>query len=96
MAEAKDIIGKGLSGQLGKQVVFKRYANKTVVTKYPDMTNIKPSAAQILKRERFAAAVKYARNINNTPALKATYLGKIPRGRSVYHFALSEYLNKNE
>jgi hemoglobin-like flavoprotein len=94
MAEAKDIIGKGLSGQIGKQIVFKRYANKTVVTKYPDMTNIKPSAAQIAKRIRFAAAVQYARNINNNPELKATYINKIPKGSSVYHFALSEYLKK--
>jgi hypothetical protein len=59
------------------------------------MTNIKPSAAQKVKRERFAEAVKYARNINNTPALKAEYFDKIPRGKSVYHFALSEYLKNN-
>jgi hemoglobin-like flavoprotein len=96
MAEAKDYISKGLSGQIGKELVFKRYANKTVVTKYPDMTNIIPSAEQVVKRKRFAAAVQYARNINNNPTLKATYLDKIPKGRSVYHFALSEYLKKND
>jgi hypothetical protein len=96
MAEAKDILGKGLSGQIGKQLVFKKYANKTVVTKYPDMSNIKPSQAQVTKRERFAAAVKYAREINNDAVLKALYLKKVAKGQSVYHFALSEYLKKEE
>jgi hypothetical protein len=66
-----------------------------VVTKYPDMTHIIPSAAQKVKRERFAEAVKYARNINNNHALKGEYLDKIPRGKCVYHYALSEYLKKN-
>ena len=46
MAIAKDIISRGLSGAIGKELVFKRYADKTVVTKYPNMKNIMPSAAQ--------------------------------------------------
>ena len=53
MAIAKDIISQGLSGAIGKEIVFKRYTDKTVVTKYPDMKNIVPSAAQKIQRKKF-------------------------------------------
>ncbi len=32
----------GLKGQIGKQLVFKQYGKKTVVSRYPDMSNVKP------------------------------------------------------
>lgn len=35
-----------LSGHIGKKVVVKQYANKTIVTAYPNMSNIKPSKKQ--------------------------------------------------
>lgn len=46
MAIAKDIISQGLSGAIGKELVFKIYDDKTVVTKFPNMKNIVPSAAK--------------------------------------------------
>jgi hypothetical protein len=33
-------------GQIGKQFVVKQYGKKTVITAYPDMSNVKPSKAQ--------------------------------------------------
>jgi hypothetical protein len=92
MAEAKKGIAKGLQGQLGKQLVFKQYQNKTIVTKYPDMSGVTPSPQQRKARKRFAAAVAHARAINNDPAQKAAYQAKIPKGASVYQYALQEYL----
>jgi hypothetical protein len=59
---------KKLSGQLGKQLVFKQYGDKTVVTQYPDMSRIKPSALQKQKRSIFKDAVAYAKNITHDPA----------------------------
>ena len=35
-----------LRGQLG-EVVFKRYGDKTVISRKPDMSNVKPSEAQL-------------------------------------------------
>jgi hypothetical protein len=93
MAITRDnILFQGMSGYLGKQLVVKQYATKTVVTKYPDMSNVKPSAKQLEEKSRFSKAVKYAQAILHNPALKATYLSKVAAGQSVYHYAIKEYL----
>lgn len=92
MAYTTSTLASGLSGHIGKQLVFKRYAHKTVVTRYPDMSRVKPSAMQKEKRKVFAEAVAYAKAINNDPVRKAAYLAKVPKGKTVYQFALKEYL----
>ena len=56
MTEATDFIGKGLSGQIGKQLVFKHYKDKAVVQKYPSKTLIKLTELQIKQRSKFAEA----------------------------------------
>ncbi|XVJ67151.1 MAG: hypothetical protein HEQ40_13655 [Lacibacter sp.] len=86
-----NLIIRGLKGQVGKQLVFKQYGNKTVVTRYPDMSLVKPSAAQKEKRKGFAAAVAYARGITNDPVLKALYQQKVKKGQRVYHYAIQEF-----
>jgi hypothetical protein len=83
-----------LSGKIGKELLFKNYGNKVVVTRYPDMSRVKPSGIQKHYRNAFKEAVAYAKNINRTPALKQQYLKKIKKGESVYHYAIKEYLNK--
>ena len=85
---------KGLKGAVGKQLVFKQYQDKTVVTRYPDMSKVKPSEGQKEKRKRFAEAVAYATAINRNPQQKALYQQKVQNGQSVYHYALKEYLAK--
>lgn len=86
----------GARGTIGKEIVVKRYGKKTVLSKYPDMTNIKPSKAQKAKRSKFAEAVVYAQHINNTDGLKAAYKKKIKKGQTVYHFAIKEFLKKEK
>ena len=56
MAEATDFIGKGLSRQIGKQLVFKHYKDEAVVQKYPSKTLIKPTELQIKQRSKFSEA----------------------------------------
>lgn len=85
-----------ISGQIGRQLVLKRYATKTVVSVYPDMSKVKPSKLQKVKRNIFKEAVAYARNINNNPDAKKKYLKKVQPGQSVYHFAIQEYLRKHK
>ena len=87
---------KKLKGQLGKQLVFKQYGDKTVVTSYPDMSRVKPSALQKAKRSIFKDAVAYTKNVTYDPALKKKYLKKVKLCESVYHYALKEYLKKNK
>ena len=94
MAIAKDILSQGLSGAIGKEMVFKRYADKTVVTKYPNMKNIVLSAAQKTQRNKFREAHNYAKKINDNPVSKAAFALKIPAGKSVYRWAVKEYMKE--
>lgn len=75
-------------------IVIKQYGDKTVVSKYPDMSNIIPSSAQKQKRSRFAEAVAYAKTINNSPVLKLDFLKRSGPVKSVYQSALKEFLNR--
>ena len=83
-----------VSGQIGKQIVVKHYAQKTMITAYPDMSRVKPSKLQKTKRKDFAAAVAYARAIISDPVRKAAYAKRIKKGERVYNFAIKEYLSK--
>src|SRR5450432_2783106 len=47
MAISENILFKKLSGRVGKESVFKQYGDKTVVSKYPDMSNRKLSPKQL-------------------------------------------------
>ncbi len=88
----KNILLHQVRGQIGKQIVVKRYGNKTVITAYPDMSKVKPSKKQKAKRKLFANAVAYAKAINNDPAKKFLYKKKVKRGQTVYNYAIKEYL----
>lgn len=95
MAQTKtNILLHQLSGQIGKQVVVKRYGRKTVVSAYPDMSNVKPSKLQKNKRNLFAEAVAYAQGIVHDPVKKAAYAKGLKKGERVYQVAIKDYLRK--
>ncbi len=75
-------------------IVIKQYGDKTVVSKYPDMSNIIPSDSQIKKRSRFAEAVAYAKTINSSPILRADFIKRKGEVKSVYQSALKEFLDR--
>ncbi len=91
---SKNSLLKGMSGSIGKQLVFKVYDGMTVVSKYPDMTRIKPSMWQKESRSLFKKAVAYAQTIIRNPEAKRAYAAKLPKGKSVYHAALQEFMKK--
>ena len=93
-SSTSNIILSQLKGQIGKQLVVKQYGKKTVITRYPDMSGIKPSALQKKKRKIFAEAVRYAHAIKNNSKQTAVYARKVKKGQSVYHFAIKEYMRK--
>lgn len=96
MARNDNFLLKGISGQLGKEIVVKLYGKKSVITKYPDMSNIKPSKLQCKGRSKFAEVVVYAQNIIRNPELKAMYRAKLPKkAKSIYHYAIKEYMRNN-
>jgi hypothetical protein len=83
-----------LRGAIGKQIVVKQYGKKTVITAYPDMSNVKPSKLQKQKRKTFAAAIEYARSIINDPVKKTAYAKRLKKGARVYNAAIKEFLSK--
>ena len=95
MARSRNLLLRNVQGQIGKEFVVKKYGKKTVVTKYPDMSGIKPSKLQKVKRSRFAEAVAFAQSIIRNPQQKALYAKKVKKGQSVYHYAIKEFLKNN-
>jgi hypothetical protein len=83
----------GLGGAIGKQLVVRVRNGKTFVSKYPDMSKVRPSVKQRKEKSRFAKAVSFAKTIITNPAKKAAY--KVKKGQSVYNTAISDYLKQN-
>ena len=81
------------SSKLG-EIVIKKYGDKTVVSKYPDMSNIIPSDSQKEKRNRFAEAVSYAKTINGSTILRNDFIKRVGDVKSVYQSALKEFLQR--
>jgi len=96
MARTKNVLltGVKVSKALSeKDFIVKTRKGQTFLTKYPDMSDVVPSASQLDERSKFAAAVAYAREIVNDPARKASY--RAHPGSTVYHSAIKDYLKRN-
>ena len=70
MAISENLLLKKLSGHLGKQIVFKQYGDKTVVTKYPDMSRRKLSPKQLRINEIMEEANEKAKAILGNEVLR--------------------------
>jgi hypothetical protein len=83
------------SGAVGKQLVFKRYYDKTVISKMPDMSRRVLSEKQIESNERLRMANMYAKFIYKTEEdkLKARIRLKLPAHKSLFHALVKEYLD---
>ena len=84
---------KKRNSKLG-EIIIKKYGDKTVVSKFPDMSNIVPSCSQKAKRSRFADAVAYAKTINSSDILRNDFLKRVGNVKSVYQSALREFLQR--
>ena len=95
MAISESILLKNLSGHLGKQLVFKQYGDKTVVTKYPDMSRRKLSAKQKKVNETMAEANYAARTILGDEALSSAAQVRLNVTRNKLYTALIRDYFKN-
>ena len=92
MAVTESLIMQKISGHLGKQLVFKQYGDKTVVTKYPNMSNRILSNKQIRINEMMAEANYSAKTILGNEALKnAAQLRLNTTRKKLYHALVKEY-----
>jgi hypothetical protein len=85
----------GYRGSIGR-LVFKRYKGRTIVGRKPVVTKA-PTDGQIAHRERFKAAVAFAKSAVADPVLSAFY-GPIAQERdvTVYVVAVGDFLKKPE
>jgi hypothetical protein len=86
---------KGVSGKLDGRII-KQMPYGPVITKVPDMSNVKPTKLQKEKRDRFKEAVAYAQLIKADPVKNAAFKKKLKKGRSVYNAAIAEYLKNTQ
>lgn len=96
MAISKNnIITETLSGKIGN-IIFKNYGNKTVISKYPNMSEVVKSAKQLENQLQFKAAQAYAKNLLADPEKKLAFMKTLPKGKIAYHAAISKYLKEHK
>jgi hypothetical protein len=95
MAIVGNLYLKNASGSIGKELVFKRYYDKTVVSKMPDMSKRVLSAKQIETNERMRLATKCAKAWYKIEEerIKARIRLKLPAHKSLFHAMVKEYLD---
>ena len=83
---------KGLRGRLGG-LVFRLYPNgETIVSKYPDMSNVTWSPAQEQHRQRFKRAIAYAKTAMANPDVRAVYEKRAAeKDNRPFQMAVSDY-----
>ncbi|HEY4785122.1 MAG TPA: hypothetical protein VIH57_03695 [Bacteroidales bacterium] len=97
MAEVKqNIITQGMSGAIGKQVVFKRYGNRTIVSAMPDMSKVVKSKKQKAENSRFREAIIYARGQVADPVSKAEYKAKAKGMQKPHNVAIADFYHAPE
>jgi hypothetical protein len=92
MAISENLLLYKLSGHIAKQLVVKRYGDKTVVTKYPDMSRRKLSAAQKQVNRAMAEANYAAKEIMGDEKLRnAAQLRLNVSSNRLYRALIKEY-----
>ena len=95
MAISENLIFKNVSGHIGKQIVFKQYGDKTVVSKYPDMSKRKLSPKQLRVNEIMQEANYEAKSILADEALRTAAQVRLNVTRNKLYTALIKEYFKN-
>ena len=85
------------SGTVGRMIVYKKYYDKTVVSKMPDMSKRVLSEKQKESNERMRLATIYAKYIYRTEEgkIKARIRLKLPAHKSLFHALVKEHLDQH-
>ena len=83
---------RSFRGRLG-DLVFRVYPNgETIVSKYPDMSNVTWSPAQVEHRQRLKRAIAYARAAMANPDVRAVYERRAAeKDNRPFQMAVSDY-----
>ena len=93
---SKHSLFEALSGALGKEIVFKQYKDKTVVSRYPDMSKHKATERQKAQRSLLKEANAYASRVKRDPVLRGEYERRLKPGENVFHKAKNEFFEKRK
>jgi hypothetical protein len=95
MAIVNNLLMQNTSGTIGKELVFKRYYDKTVVTKWPDMSRRVLSEKQKESNERMRLANIYAKVLYKKDGAKIRERIRLnlPAHKSLFHALVKEYLD---
>ena len=97
MAILKDNCDKEFRGHIEKTVVVKQYADgRTILTAFPDMSNIIPSESQKAQRMSFKEAQAYAVAYLADPVNKAAYKALCGPGQKPHNVLMSQLLKKEK
>jgi hypothetical protein len=86
----------GIKGRLGDVVFRVSQSGETFVTRSPDMSAVEWSPAQQDHRQRFKAAIAYAKAAMADPDARAVYEKQAAEGnRRPFQMAVSDYFKGN-
>ena len=92
MAISENILLIKLSGHIGKELVFKQYGDKTVVSKYPNMKKRKLTSKQLRNQEIMEEANYEAQTIMADDDLRKEAQVRLNVTRNkLYHALIREY-----
>ena len=95
MAINENPLSQGLSGHVGKQLVYKKYGTVSVVSKFPDMSRRKLSPKQLTNNKIMEEANEAAKKILADEGLRKIALGRLNVAKNkLYHALIREYFDK--
>ncbi|MBN2613764.1 MAG: hypothetical protein JXB00_19560 [Bacteroidales bacterium] len=89
----KGSVVKGLSGRVGKSLVFKTYGDITIVSKYPDMSKVVPTEKQKNENGKFRDAMAWVKVQMSDQEIKQLYKAKTNGLQRPHNIALADYYN---
>ena len=90
-----NFILKNFSGKLGN-IILRVVGNRSIISKYPDFTNVKWSKAQKANRKRFGDGMRFARKAFENPEAVLYYESKTKPRQNKFNVAVSDYMLKPE
>lgn len=92
----KNIVLTGLSGGIEKKILIKDYGCRSVMSAFPDRSNVEMSPQQIKSVNRFREAMVYAKTQMADPISKAEYKNKARDMQRPHNLAVADFLNPPE
>jgi len=88
MAISNNPFMKGVTGAIGKQLVYRIYGGKQIISAYPDMSEREPSEAQIAQTKRMTEANRIVKKIKADEKLRNAAQLRLNVTRNKLHHAL--------